>query len=306
MDRSHPVGQREVRVAATQFACSWDLQKNLEAAERAVRAAAAAGAQIIVLQELFEAPYFCQTIDPTFFSLAKPIDQNPAVALCRKLAAELDVVLPVSTFERDPNQRYFNSVTIVDAGGDVLGTYRKTHIPDGPGYFEKYYFNPGDTGHRVWHTRYATLGVGICWDQWFVEASRAMALQGAEILLFPTAIGSSPIGMPTALDGAFADLQDTALRHSHWRNVQCGHAAANMMPLVASNRIGVEKGGDTRIEFFGHSFIANQRGEVVKEMDDTTEGFVMHTFDLEAVHLQRAAWGLLRDRRPDVYGALTR
>ncbi|WP_028217612.1 carbon-nitrogen hydrolase [Paraburkholderia oxyphila] len=304
MNRPLSIGQRVVSVAATQFACAWDLEKNLEAAERVVRSAAAAGAQIIVLQELFETPYFCQTIGEDYFSLARTIEENPAIALCRRLAKELDVVIPVSTFERS-HQRYFNSVTIVDAGGEVLGTYRKTHIPDGPGYYEKYYFTPGDTGFKVWKTRYATLGVGICWDQWFAESARSMAVQGAEMLLFPTAIGSSPFEESAEPSHAPGDLQNTELRHRHWRNVQCGHAAANMMPLVASNRVGVERQGDSRIEFFGQSFIANQRGEVVEELSADREAFVVHAFDLEALRLQRASWGLFRDRRPLEYGELT-
>ncbi|MXN73157.1 N-carbamoylputrescine amidase [Burkholderia sp. 4701] len=304
MERSLSTGQGKVSVAATQFACTWDLERNLEAAERVVRAAAESGAQIIVLQELFETPYFCQTINQDYFSLATPIEENPAIALCRKLAEELDVVIPVSTFERC-HQKYFNSMTIIDAGGELLGTYRKTHIPDGPGYAEKFYFNPGDTGFRAWKTRYATVGVGICWDQWFPESARSMALQGAEILLFPTAIGSSPIDSAASSDIASGDLQNTELRHRHWRNVQCGHAAANMMPLVASNRIGVEWRGTSRIEFFGQSFIANQRGEVVQELSADREGYAVQEFDLEALRLQRASWGLFRDRRPGKYDELT-
>ncbi|TCW86916.1 N-carbamoylputrescine amidase [Burkholderia sp. SRS-46] len=303
MERSLSTSHRKVSVAATQFACTWDLERNLEAAERVVRAAAESGAQIIVLQELFETPYFCQTINQDYFSLAVTTEENPAIALCRKLAEELDVVIPVSYFERC-HQKYFNSMTIIDAGGELLGTYRKTHIPDGPGYYEKFYFNPGDTGFRAWATRYATVGVGICWDQWFPESARSMALQGAEILLFPTAIGSSPIDSAASSDIESGDLQNTELRHRHWRNVQCGHAAANMMPLVASNRIGVERRGTSRIEFFGQSFIANQRGEVVQELSADREGFAVQEFDLEAQRMQRASWGLFRDRRPGKYDEL--
>ncbi|WP_322032849.1 nitrilase-related carbon-nitrogen hydrolase [Paraburkholderia sp. J76] len=297
-------GHRKVSIAASQFSCSWDLESNLEAAERVVRAAAESGAQIIVLQELFETPYFCQTINQEYFTLATPIEENPAIALCRKLAKELDVVIPVSTFERR-HQKYFNSMTIIDAGGELLGTYRKTHIPDGPGYSEKFYFNPGDTGFRAWTTRYATVGVGICWDQWFPESARSMALQGAEILLFPTAIGSSPTDSAASSAIVPGDLQNTELRHRHWRNVQCGHAAANMMPLVASNRIGVERQGTSGIEFFGQSFIANQRGEVVQELSADSEGFAVQEFDLEVLRMQRASWGLFRDRRPGKYDELT-
>ncbi|KXF49425.1 N-carbamoylputrescine amidase [Rhodococcus opacus] len=297
---------RQVTVAATQFACTWDLHENLATAERLVRKAAGAGAQIIALPELFETPYFCQSLDDEYFSLAAPIDENPAVQLGRDLAHELQIVLPVSTFERD-GQKYFNSVTIIDADGTILGTYRKTHIPEGPGYHEKFYFNPGDTGLRTWRTRYATIGVGICWDQWFVESARIMALQGAELLLYPTAIGSSPTANDDHGDHSTepGDLQNTELRHTHWQTVQRGHAAANMMPIVAANRIGVETQGTTHIEFFGQSFITNQRGEVVEELSNDSEGVILHEFDLEKVRTQRASWGLFRDRRPSAYTDLT-
>ncbi|WP_269994304.1 carbon-nitrogen hydrolase [Arthrobacter sp. B2a2-09] len=293
-------------MAATQFPCSWDLDANLATAERLVRAAAADGAQIITLPELFETPYFCQSLDDDYFSLARTIEENPAIKLCRDLASELGVVLPVSTFERR-GQEYFNSLSVIDADGTVLGTYRKTHIPEGRGYYEKFYFSPGDTGLKVWETRFATIGVGICWDQWFVESARIMALQGAEILIFPTAIGSSPSSSApeTVPPGKTSDLEDTVMRHSHWETVQRGHAAANMMPVIAANRVGTEEQGTTRITFFGQSFIANQRGEVVEKLPSDDEGVILHSFDLDALRAQRASWGLFRDRRPDMYGAIS-
>ncbi len=279
-----------VTVAASQMPCSWTESDNLQRAESLVRAAHAEGAQIILLQELFERPYFCQHQNYDFLDLATPLSENPAVQQFQKLAAELHVVLPISFYERHHNA-YYNSIAIIDADGTVLGVYRKSHIPDGPGYSEKFYFTPGDTGFRVWHTRYGCIGVGICWDQWFPETARAMALMGAELLFFPTAIGSEP--------------QDPTLdSRPHWQNTQCGHAAANIMPVIASNRIGTETQEDTEITFYGSSFIADETGEKVGEMDTQAEGVTLATFDLDAIRKKRHAWGVFRDRRPDLYGPL--
>jgi N-carbamoylputrescine amidase len=282
---------RNVTLAATQMSCSWDLEDNLAKAENMVREAAGKGANIILIQELFATPYFCQDQIADFFDIAKPLDGNPIVGRFAKLAAELGIVLPVSYFEQ-AGKAYFNSIAIVDADGTVLGNYRKSHIPDGPGYTEKFYFSPGDTGFRVWKTRFAAIGVGICWDQWFPEAARAMALGGAEILLYPTAIGSEP--QDPEIDSA-----------AHWQRVMQGHAGANLMPLVASNRIGVEPGKrNTEIDFYGSSFIADQTGAKVAEADRLTETVLTATFDLDAIEKQRRAWGLFRDRRPELYAPL--
>ncbi|MBL0374742.1 N-carbamoylputrescine amidase [Rhizobium sp. KVB221] len=282
---------RTITVAATQMACSWDIEDNLAKAERLVRRAADDGAQIILIQELFATPYFCQDQIAEFFDLAFPLDANPIVERFARLAAKLNVVLPVSYFEKS-GKAYFNSIAIVDADGAILGNYRKSHIPDGPGYTEKFYFSPGDTGFRVWHTRHAAIGVGICWDQWFPEAARAMALQGAEILLYPTAIGSEP--QDAGIDSA-----------GHWQRVMQGHAGANLMPVVASNRIGTEPGRQgTEITFYGSSFISGQTGVKVAEADRETEAVLTATFDLDAIEKQRRAWGLFRDRRPELYKPL--
>jgi N-carbamoylputrescine amidase len=282
---------RHVRLAATQMACSADAGRNIAQAEALVREAAGLGANIILIQELFASPYFCQDQLPEFFDLAEPFGESTLVARMALLAAELGVVLPVSYFERS-GQAFFNSAAIVDADGTVLGNYRKSHIPDGPGYTEKFYFSPGDTGFKVWDTRFARLGVGICWDQWFPEAARAMALKGAEVLLYPTAIGTEP--------------QDRTHDSSgHWQRVMQGHAAANVMPLVASNRIGTEIGRNgTEQTFYGSSFIADSTGAKVAEADRTTQAVVLADFDLDAIARQRRAWGVFRDRRPDLYGPL--
>ncbi|MBR0556911.1 N-carbamoylputrescine amidase [Ciceribacter sp. L1K23] len=282
---------RHVTVAATQMACTWDIPGNIARAENLIRKAAADGAQIVLIQELFEAPYFCQDQISEFFDMAKPFEGNPLVAHFSKVAAELGVVLPISYFEK-AGSAFFNSVAIVDADGTVLGNYRKSHIPDGPGYTEKYYFSPGDTGFRVWKTKHATIGVGICWDQWFPEAARAMALKGAELLFYPTAIGSEP--QDPTIDSA-----------AHWQRVMQGHAAANIVPVIASNRIGVEAGRKgTELTFYGSSFIAGQTGEKVAEADRVTESVLTATFDLDGIAKQRAAWGLFRDRRPELYRPL--
>ena len=278
---------RRVTVGAAQMACTWDRDANIARAEKLVREAASRGAGIILLQELFETPYFCQKEKPEYFELASSLEENPAVRHFSKVAAELNVVMPISFFEVSHNAHY-NTAAVIDADGTVLGAYRKTHIPDGPGYEEKFYFNPGDTGFKVWKTRYAAIGVGVCWDQWFPESARAMALMGAEILFFPTAIGSEPH------DGSI-DSRD------HWQRVMQGHAAANLTPLVAANRVGREVIDDSEITFYGSSFIADQEGRKVAEAGRDEETVLTASFDLEAVRLQRNAWGLFRDRRPEMY-----
>ncbi len=282
---------RKVAFAVTQFAASQNPRDNADRAEALVRRAATAGARVIVLQELFETPYFCKVERPDFFDLAAPFRDNPLVARFAALARELGVVLPLSFFER-AGQAHFNSLAMIDADGAVLGLYRKSHIPDGPGYEEKYYFSPGDTGFRVWPTRFGRLGVGICWDQWFPEAARAMALMGAEALIYPTAIGSEP-------PAPGYDSQP------HWETVMRGHAGANLMPVMASNRIGVEDAPDGRtIAFYGSSFIADWTGQLVGKASRDSEEIVVAEFDLDAAAQARRAWGLFRDRRPDLYGAL--
>jgi len=256
-------------------------------AEKLVREAATRGAQVILLQELFETPYFCKDHTPQHLQLALPLDGHPAVEHFRVVARELKVVLPISVFER-ANNAFYNSVVIVDADGSVAGSYRKSHIPEGPGYHEKFYFSPGDTGFRVFDTTYAKLGVAICWDQWFPEAARSMALMGAEILLYPTAIGSEP--------------QDPGIDSSgHWQRTMQGHAAANVMPVVASNRIGTEKGEKYTMTFYGSSFIASPTGEKLAEADRESESVITAAFDLDEVRRYRQAWGVFRDRRPDLY-----
>ena len=282
---------RAVTVAATQFACSWDLPANADRAEGLVRQAAGQGAQIILIQELFAAPYFCITQRTDYFALALPMADHPLIARFSGLARELGVVLPCSYFER-AGQAFFNSVAMIDADGRVLGNYRKTHIPQGPGYEEKYYFSPGDTGYKVWDTAHGRIGVGICWDQWFPECARAMALMGAEMLLYPTAIGSEP-------PAPGYDSQP------HWEMVMRGHAAANIMPVIASNRIGVEAAPDgTEVMFYGSSFIADQTGALLAKAGRDREEVLLATFDLDAIAALRSTWGLFRDRRPETYGAV--
>ena len=280
----------KLTLAATQFACSTDAATNLASAERVVREAARRGARVVLLQELFETPYFCKDHLASHFSLARPVGGNPVLGRFQALARELEVVLPFSFFER-ANNAYFNSLAMIDADGRLLGVYRKSHIPEGPGYHEKYYFSPGDTGFRVWNTRYGVLGAGICWDQWFPEAARCMALMGAEVLLYPTAIGSEP-------HDASIDSRD------HWQRCMQGHAAANLMPLVASNRIGVERGQKYQMTFYGSSFIAGPSGEKLVEADRDAEAVLTATVDLELVRAQRHAWGVFRDRRPELYGPI--
>ena len=280
---------RNVTAAVTQMSCSRDREENLQKAERLVRQAAEQGAQIILLQELFETQYFCQTQNFEYMALARPLSESPAVKRLSALAKETETVIPVSFFERYGNTA-FNSVAVLDADGSVLGLYRKTHIPDGLPYAEKFYFTPGDTGFRVWNTRYGKIGVGICWDQWFPEAARSMALLGAELICYPTAIGSEP-----ALE---IDSKD------HWQRCMQGHAAANLIPVLASNRIGTETEGESSMTFYGSSFITDETGGIVEEADRTTETVLVHTFDLDETALRRREWGVFRDRRPEMYGIL--
>jgi N-carbamoylputrescine amidase len=282
---------RQVTVAATQMSCGWDKAANIAKAERLVRDAAAAGAQIILLQELFETPYFCQDEAPEFFALAEPLGRNAALAHFVPIARELGVVLPISIFEQ-AGQNFFNSLVVLDADGSDLGCYRKTHIPDAPGYSEKFYFSPGDTGFKVFDTAYARIGAGICWDQWFPETSRALALMGAEILCFPTAIGTEP---------AAPDWDSSG----HWQRTMQGQAAANVMPLIAANRIGTEAGRrGTSMNFYGSSFIADHTGAKLAEAGREEEAVLTARFDLDEIAKLRAYWGLFRDRRPEMYAPL--
>lgn len=273
------------------MSCSRSVDENIAKAESLVRRAAAQGAQIILLQELFETPYFCQKEKPEYYAYATELEDNKAVRHFRSVAKELQVVLPISFYEKKNNARY-NSLAVIDADGEILGRYRKSHIPDGPGYEEKYYFNPGDTGFRVWNTRYGKIGVGICWDQWFPEAARCMALMGAEMLLYPTAIGSEP------QDGSI-DSKD------HWQMCMLGHAAANLVPVIASNRVGKEADDDSEITFYGSSFIAGPYGNKVAEAGRTEETVLVAEFDLDQLEYQRIEWGVFRDRRPDLYKIIT-
>src|SRR5512138_50481 len=279
-----------VTVAATQFACTDDRVENLERAERVIRDAAGQGANVILIQELFETPYFCKGHDSKHFAIAQPIAENPAVKRFQALARELNVVLPASVYERAGNA-FYNSIAIIDAGGEVLGTYRKSHIPESPGYHEKFYFSPGDTGFKVWRTKFGTIGVAICWDQWFPETARTMALMGAEMLFFPAAIGSEP--------------QDPSIdSRDHWQRTMQGHAAANVMPVVASNRIGTERGGQWEVTYYGSSFVADHTGAIVAQADRTTESILTASFDLDKIREYRDAWGVFRDRRPDLYSPI--
>ncbi|SHH98117.1 N-carbamoylputrescine amidase [Sporobacter termitidis DSM 10068] len=282
---------KNVMVAATQMACSWNAPETLDKAEGLVREAAGRGAQIILLQELFETPYFCAREKYEYYALAHPLGENPAVARFRAVARELGVVLPVSFFERAGNTA-FNSVAVIDADGAVLGVYRKTHIPQGSCYEEKFYFSPGDTGFKVWDTAYAKIGVGVCWDQWFPESARCMALLGAEILFYPTAIGSEPV---LDFDSEY-----------QWQTVMQGHAAANIMPLVASNRVGTETDDGASLTFYGSSFIAGPEGRIAAQADRESAAVITAGFDLEEIRRKRQYWGVFRDRRPECYGAIAK
>jgi len=278
---------RKVKVAATQMSCSGSIDENISKAETLVREAAAQGAQIILLQELFETPYFCQKEKSDYYAYATELEQNKAVNHFKAIAKELQVVLPISFYEKKNYARY-NSLAVIDADGTVMGKYRKSHIPDGPGYEEKFYFNPGDTGFKVWNTRYAKIGVGVCWDQWYPEAARVMSLMGAEILFYPTAIGSEP------QDGSI-DSKD------HWQACMLGHAAANLIPVVASNRIGEERDEESSINFYGSSFIAGPQGNKIVEAGRDEQTVLVSEFDLDALEIGRIEWGIFRDRRPELY-----
>ncbi|MGE3474244.1 MAG: N-carbamoylputrescine amidase [Rhodospirillaceae bacterium] len=277
----------KVTVAAIQCAFSTDMEENIAKIEGFVTEAAKKGAQVILPPELFQGHYFCREEKETHFDAAYPADSHPAVLRMADLAKRLNVVIPTSIFEREHNH-FYNSLAMVDAGGVVMGIYRKSHIPDGPGYEEKFYFRPGNTGFKTWRTRFGSMGVGICWDQWFPETARALMLQGAEILFYPTAIGSEP-------DNAELDTKDL------WQRAMIGHAVSNVVPVVAANRVGTEDGQ----VFYGSSFIANHRGDKVAELNRTEEGIITAVIDLDEVRRARAAFGFFRDRRPELYGALT-
>ena len=289
---------RKVIVAAVQMNCTRNIYENIVHAETLVREAAAKGANIILLPELFERQYFCQERQYEYYDFAKSTEENDALQHFAKLAAELGVVLPVSFYERD-GLRLFNSIAVIDADGTVLGVYRKTHIPDDHYYQEKFYFTPGDTGFRVWDTRYAKIGIGICWDQWFPETARALALNGAELLFYPTAIGSEPI------------LETDSM--PHWTRCMQGHAAANLMPVIAANRYGLEEvqpctenGGQTSaLQFYGSSFIADNTGALLVQSGRDGDAVITAEFDLDALAQDRLSWGIFRDRRPDRYSVIT-
>ena len=290
MGDSNTDDKRQVTVAATQMACDWDTDNNLEKAESLIRRAHEDGAQVILIQELFATPYFCKDQDPKYFSLAEAVDSSRVIERMQALAKELQVVLPVSFFEK-ANRAYFNSLVVVDADGSIASHYRKSHIPDGPGYQEKFYFSPGDTGFKVADTRYAKIGVAICWDQWFPEAARSMVLMGADFLFYPTAIGSEPASGEDSRD--------------HWCRVMQGHSAANMVPVIASNRIGVEAGETCELTFYGSSFITDETGGMVAQASRDAEEILVASFDIDRIALERTNWGLFRDRRPDLYGPVT-
>ena len=276
----------KVKVAATQMSCSWELDQNILKAKNIIVQAAKKGANIILLQELFQSPYFCIEYDEKIFHLAQTFENNKVLKEMSELCKELNVVLPISYFERS-NNAYFNSVAVIDSDGTILGNYRKSHIPDAPGYLEKYYFNPGNTGFKVWDTNFGKIGIGICWDQWFPEAARIMALKGAEILFYPTAIGNE-----LRIDYDSSDA---------WQRAMQGHAVSNIVPVVASNRIGVEEVQNQSNGFYGRSFISDHTGKILKEASRDSEEILIAEVDLEQNHLFRRNWGLFRDRRTDLY-----
>jgi N-carbamoylputrescine amidase len=279
---------RTLTVAAVQALFTDELEADVARVAALVEEAAERGAQVVLPPELFQGHYFCKTEDEAHFARAFSMERHPAVLAMREAARRLGVVIPTSYFERD-GQHFYNSLALVDADGSVLGNYRKSHIPDGPGYEEKFYFRPGNTGFRVWDTKFGRLGVGICWDQWFPEAARAMVLEGAEVLFYPTAIGSEP--------------EDPGLDTRHlWRRAMQGHAVSNLVPVVAANRTGVE--GDQ--SFYGHSFICDHFGDVLAELGDAEEGVIVRELDLAEAARRRAAFGFFRDRRPELYGRLVR
>jgi N-carbamoylputrescine amidase len=277
---------RTLSVAVLQAAYGEDMGDNIAKTARLLREAASRGAQIVLPSELFQGPYFCTRQDERWFAGAYPAAEHPCVTALQPLARDLNIAIPVSIFEKD-GPCYYNSLVMLDAGGAILGVYRKSHIPDGPGYQEKYYFRPGDTGYRVWQTRFGHVGVGICWDQWFPECARAMALAGADVLMYPTAIGSEP--HDASLDTA-----------EPWRRAMIGHAVSNVIPVAAANRIGAENANQAPQSFYGTSFIADHRGDIVQSFGRTEEGVLVHRFDLDFLDRHRAAWGFFRDRRADL------
>jgi N-carbamoylputrescine amidase len=281
----------QMHVAALQQSFSDDIDTNIDRVEALVREAASRGAKVILPSELFEGHYFCKVQSEAFFTRAQPVDSHKAVLAMRKLAKELGVYIPTSFYERD-GQHYYNSLAMIDDAGEVMGVYRKSHIPDGPGYSEKFYFRPGNTGFKVWNTRKGVIGVGICWDQWYPETARAMMLMGAEVLLYPTAIGTEPHD---------PDLDTRRL----WRRAMVGHAVSNVVPVLACNRIGTEEAGTPHAQtFYGTSFACDQRGDIIDDLDNATPGVVKATFDLDLAARHRAAFGFFRDRRPELYGRL--
>lgn len=285
---------RNVTVAAVQMSCSRNVNENIAKAEKMVREAVSKGANIVLLSELFERQYFCQERRYDYYEFAKSLAENDAVNHFKEICKELGIVMPISFYEKDVNVLY-NTVAVIDADGSVLGIYRKTHIPDDHYYQEKFYFTPGDTGFKVWNTKYGCIGVGICWDQWFPETARGMAVQGAEILFYPTAIGSEPI------------LECDSM--PHWRRCMTGHSACNLMPVVAANRIGLEEvkpceeNGmqESSLVFYGSSFMTDETGEVVEQASRDKEEILIHTYDLDEIANNRLSWGLFRDRRPKMY-----
>ncbi len=289
----------EITVAAVQMKMSANPTENIAHAEALVREAARQGAQIVLLPELFERPYFCQERRYDYLDFALPVSEDPAVAHMQKIAVELSLVIPVSFYEREGNCQY-NSVAMIDADGSLLGVYRKTHIPDDHYYQEKFYFTPGNTGFRVFETRFGKVGCGICWDQWFPEAARAMALLGADLILYPTAIGSEPILLTDSMP--------------HWRRTMQGHAAANVIPVVAANRVGLERvtpcaengGQESALAFYGSSFLTDATGEIVAGADRASECILTARYDFARIRQDRRNWGIFRDRRPETYGLLTR
>ena len=279
--------KRTMTVASIQTSYGHDMKANIAKTEAFIREAAKRGAQVVLPSELFQSIYFPTQQNPKWFEFAHPAQEHPSVLALQELAGELNVVLPISFFEKD-GPRYYNSVAVADADGEILGVYRKSHIPDGPGYQEKYYFRPGDTGFKAWKTKHGTIGVGICWDQWYPECARAMVLQGAEVLLYPTAIGSEPYDL-------------TLDTHKQWQRAMQGHAVSNAVPVVAANRIGLEENDGVTQTYYGHSFIADHTGELVESFGATEEGVLVHSFDLAEIARYRAEWGFFRDRRTDLY-----
>lgn len=279
----------KIKVAITQMSCSSNYEENIKKADKMVEKACKSGANIVLLQELFSNLYFCQVEDYDKFSLAETRAKSPLIKHYQEIAKKFNVVLPISFFEKSGNN-YFNSLVVIDANGKDLGLYRKTHIPTGQCYEEKFYFSPGDTGFKVFNTKFGRIGIGICWDQWFPEVARILTLKNAQILLYPTAIGSEPVLIKDSMP--------------HWRNTMCGHAAANIIPVCASNRVGKEIAKDSSMVFQGYSFISNQYGEVIESMDRKEEGFRIAEFDLDEIDKERISWGVFRDRRPECYSMI--